>query len=149
MISRPTTTQLIGVVRRELAETVAPAIDDPVVAGSLMMIDHLLGTFARRAEHEIAWMLEEVDEIRELAERVARELPHAAGVTEPLEHELASMRLSDVVEHYSVVSEALSRSVEATLGTSSALERAAVELMHSRLAHEQEVIGDFQLVGRG
>jgi hypothetical protein len=149
VISRPTTAQLIGVVRRELAETVAPAVDDPVVAGSLMMIDHLLGTFAQRAEHEIAWMLEEIDEIRDLAERVARELPHAAGVTEPLTHELASMRLSDVVEHYSVVSEALSRSLEATLGTSSALEHATVELMHARLAHEQEVIGDFQLVGRG
>jgi hypothetical protein len=149
VISRPTTAQLIGVVRRELAETVAPAVDDPVVAGSLMMIDHLLETFARRAEHEIAWMLEEIDEIRELAERVARERPDAAGVTEPLTHELASMRLSDVVEHYSVVSEALSRSLEATLGTSSALERAAVDLMHARLAHEQEVIGDFQLVGRG
>jgi hypothetical protein len=114
-----------------------------------MMIDHLLETFARRAEHEIAWMLEEIERIHALALQVARECPDAADVTEPLEHELGSMHLNDVVEHYSVVSEALSRSVEATLGTASPLERAAVELMHARLAHEQEVIGDFQLVGRG
>jgi hypothetical protein len=109
VISRPTTAQLVGIVRRELAETVAPAVDDPV----------------------------------------ARDRPEAAGVTEPLEHELASMHLSDVVEHYSVVSEALSRALEETLGTSSALEAAVVDLMCARLAHEQEVIGDFQLVGRG
>ena len=149
MISRPTTAQLICIVRRELVETVAPAVDDPVVAGSLMMIDHILETLAQRAEHEIAWMLEEIDQIRDLAQRVANTQPDAAGVTEPLEHELASMHLSDVVEHYSVVSEALSRALEATLGTSSGLEAAAIDLMRSRLAHEQEVIGDFQLVGRG
>jgi hypothetical protein len=149
VISRPTTAQLIGIVRRELVETVAPAVDDPVVAGSLMMIDHILETLAQRAEHEIAWMLEEIDQIRDLAQRVANTQPDAAGVTEPLEHELASMHLSDVVEHYSVVSEALSRALEATLGTSSGLEATAVDLMRARLAHEQEVIGDFRLVGRG
>ena len=49
MISRPTTAQLVGIVRRELVETVAPAVDDPVVAGSLMMIDHILETLAHRA----------------------------------------------------------------------------------------------------
>jgi hypothetical protein len=149
VISRPNTAQLIGIVRRELVETVAPVVDDPVVAGSLMMIDHILETLAQRAEHEIAWMLEEIEQIRELAQQVAGTLPDAAGVTEPLEHELASMHLSDVVEHYSVVSEALSRALEATLGTSSGLEAAAIDLMCSRLAHEQEVIGDFRLVGRG
>jgi hypothetical protein len=149
VISRPTTAQLVGIVRRELVETVAPAVDDPVVAGSLMMIDHILETLAQRAEHEIAWMLEEIEQIRDLAQQVASDRPDAAGVTEPLEHELASMHLSDVVEHYSVVSEALSRALEATLGTSSALEAAVVDLMCARLAHEQEVIGDFQLVGRG
>ena len=85
MITRPTTTQLLDVVRKELTEKVAPAVTDPQVATSLHMIDHILGTLAVRADHELGWMAEEMAAIEAVGERVAASTrPGAAAVADAL-----------------------------------------------------------------
>ncbi|MDQ1507272.1 MAG: hypothetical protein QOD57_4999 [Actinomycetota bacterium] len=158
MITAPTTAQLLDVVRRELAEKVAPAVTDPHVATSLHMIDHILRTLAVRAEHELGWMGEEMSAIEMVASRVAAsDLPGAASVAQALEEFRANvspgLHAADVAADYNRATEVLSRAVEATfpaVGPEDGGElRAAVNvLLDQRLAHETDVIGDdFQLVG--
>lgn len=154
MISRPTTTQLLEVVRRELEEKVAPAVTDPQVATSLHMIDHILRTLAVRAEHELGWMAEEMMAIDAVGERVAGSgLPGAAAVGEALQQFRAQratgLHAAEVTDDYNRATEVLSRAVEATFTDGGELRAAVTVLLDQRLAHETDVIGeDFQLVGR-
>lgn len=155
MISRPTTTQLLEVVRKELADTVAPAVTDPQVATSLHMIDHILRTLAVRADHELGWMAEEMAAIERVGQRVAASaLPGAGAVAEALTEFRAqlspSLHAADVTADYNRATEVLSRAVEATFASDEGDLRAAVNgLLDQRLAHETDVIGeDFSLVGR-
>jgi hypothetical protein len=154
MISRPTTTQLLDVVRRELAEKVAPAVTDPLVATSLHMIDHILRTLAVRAEHELGWMAEEMAAIEAVGERVtASGLPGAATVAQALEEfrsqRATGLHAAEITEDYNRATEVLSRAIEATFAESGDLRAAVIAVLDQRLAHETDVIGaDFQLVGR-
>ena len=154
MITRPTTAQLLEVVRRELAERVAPAVTDPQATTSLQMIDHILRTLAVRADHEAGWMAEEMAAIESLAERVAgSDLPGAAAVTEALDAfrsgRSTGHSTADITEDYNAATEVLSRCVEATFTAGGELRSAVDTLLDQRLAHETAVIGpDFQLVGR-
>jgi hypothetical protein len=153
MITKPTSAQLIEEVRRELASNVAPAVDDPQVQGSLQMIDHILATLAIRAENEIAWMEEEIDDIRRVVSQVADSLADGAALREALDAMQTScdpgLTLTAVAARYALASEALSRAVEATTSSSGPLRDEVSALLDRRLAHETDVIGAFQLVGRG
>jgi len=154
MITRPSTAQLLEVVRRELAERVAPAVNDPQLATSLQMIDHILFTLAVRADHELGWMAEEMEAIQVIGDRVA-----ASGLTgaEPVADALsafrgsrsASLHTAEVVEDYNRATEILSRALEATSAHPGELREQVLSLLQARLDHEVHVIGDFQLVGRG
>ncbi|HEV7685282.1 MAG TPA: hypothetical protein VGQ80_01860 [Acidimicrobiia bacterium] len=154
MITAPTTAQLLDVVRRELAEKVAPDVTDPQAATSLHMIDHILRTLAVRAEHELGWMGEEMSAIEMVASRVAAsDLPGAASVAQALEEFRANvspgLHAADVAADYNRATEVLSRAVEATFPDNGELRAAVNVLLDQRLAHETDVIGDdFQLVGR-
>lgn len=154
MISRPTTTQLLEVVRQELTDRVAPAVTDPQVATSLHMIDHILRTLAVRAEHELGWMAEEMAAIENVGQRVAASaLPGAAAVAEALTEFRAevspSLHAADVTADYNRATEVLSRAVEATFASDGDLRAAVTALLDQRLANETDVIGeDFALVGR-
>jgi DNA mismatch repair ATPase MutS len=153
MITKPTTAQLIDEVRRTLASTVAPAINDPQVQASLQMIDHILSTLAIRAENELAWMLEEIDDIEHVMGRVAEELPDAGAVLQALDALRTtpdgSRSVNDITQRYALASEALSCAVEATMSTGGPLRDEVSALLDRRLARETEVIGEFQLVARG
>jgi hypothetical protein len=153
VITRPTSAQLIEEVRRELSSNVAPQVTDPQVQGSLQMIDHILGTLAVRAEHEIEWMLDEIDDISGVVERVAADAPAGEPVREALDalrsSTYGSRSLSDVTSRYALASEALSRAIEATVATPGPLHDEVNALLDRRLEHETDVIGEFQLVARG
>lgn len=154
MITAPTTAQLLDVVRRELAEKVAPAVTDPQATISLHMIDHILRTLAVRADHELGWMGEEMAAIESVATRVAAsDLPGAESVGQALQEFRANvspaLHAADVAADYNRASEVLSRAVEATFADAGPLRAAVNALLDQRLAHETDVIGeDFQLVGR-
>jgi hypothetical protein len=154
MITRPSTAQLVEVVRRELAERVAPAVSDPQLTTSLQMIDHILSALAVRADHELGWIAEEMEAIQAGGVRVAAsDLPGAAPVADALKAfraaRSASLHAADVVEDYNRATEILSRAVEATSAHPGDLRQQVLSLLEARLDHEVDVIGDFQLVGRG
>ena len=154
MITRPTTAQLLGVVRTEIAERIAPAVTDPQLATSLHMIDHILATLMVRADHELGWMVEEMSAVEAVASRVVDSgLPGAANVADALAEFVSgrsgSAHTADVTEDYNRASEVLSRAVEATSAVTGELRESVLALLAGRLSHEESVIGDFQLVGRG
>jgi hypothetical protein len=153
MITRPTSAQLIDEVRRELSSNVAPQLTDPQAQGSLQMVDHILRTLSVRAEHEIEWMLEEIDDISSVVGRFAASADAPRSVKEALDALEASASgsrsLSDVTTRYALASEALSRAIEATVATPGPMRDPVNALLDRRLEHETDVIGEFQLVARG
>jgi len=84
MMTQPSTTRILDVVRQELAENVLPVTTDGQAQASLQMIDHILATVAVRVEHEIAWMVEEGDAIGALGDQIVTAEPQATGVATAL-----------------------------------------------------------------
>lgn len=136
VLSRPTTDQVLVVIADELQSTVAPAVTDEVATVLLGQVDQTLRRLARRSAHEIGWMHEEIDAINAALER---------------EPDLApSHHLDDVIERYSAASEALGDAIEAAFEAGDRARIADLKaLLMQRVANEQEILGQLDLVGRG
>lgn len=151
MISQPSSTRLIEVIRRELTESVLPAVDDEHARASVQMIDHILGTLTVRASHEIAWMEEEAAALIALGDRIVEAHPDASRVASAVAAVRSlppeSLHCADVSARYSAASEVLSCAVEDVPADSPFHDEIEV-LLDARLAHEVEIMGEFQLVGR-
>ena len=74
MIGRPSTARLLEVIRHELRDSIGPKLGDDPAAASLHMIDHILDTLARRAAHEVAWMVEETAALTAFGEQAVADL---------------------------------------------------------------------------
>ena len=154
MISQPTTDQIILDCRRELLETVLPAVSDPAVIVCVQMLENVLRNAATRSAHEIAWMAEESDQILTYAREVAAELPGtdtiAAAIRSAEDSQSGSLHLSDVVVGYSAAGEALSCAVEAAVAAGhDVLSRRGVDLITARTEREQTIKGEWSMIGRG
>ncbi len=158
MISLPTTDQIILDCRRELIETVLPAVSDPAVAVCIQMMENVLRNTATRAAHEIAWMREEAAEMVSYAREVAAGLSAPGGGSSELAVALkaaetadtGSLHLADMVAAYSAAGEAFSCALEQAVaaGASDHVER-GVEMLRRRTEREQEIKGDWAMIGRG
>lgn len=136
MLSRPTTDKILVGIARDLREQVLPHVNDEPAKVALGMIDQILANLAVRAEHEIAWMHEEVAQIAATAQR-------DAGSP-------ASLHLGDVVAWYGAASRWLSEGIENAYAS---CDQAQINtwraLIEARSAHEQRIMGTLNLVGRG
>ncbi|WP_084027690.1 hypothetical protein [Mycobacterium avium] len=153
MIARPTASQLVEAIRRELREVVGPAVSDPTAAGSLEMVDALLSSLAIRCGHEHAWMQEEIVATTAAARAVLdagldTSGSVAAALSEFQEASTTSGHLDDVVQTYDQSGELLSRCIEVALPAGGAVRDTVLSALETRLAHEVEVRGDFSLAGR-
>lgn len=153
MITQPPIPLLLELIGEELSERIRPQIDDPTSRVNIEMVTALLSALTIRTENEIAWMLEESAAIEAAADAILPVLGDVTAVSEALQaHRAAppvSMRMSHVAESYQRASELLSRLTEAAYASGHGQAIAAVqELMDSRLAIEQEAIGEFVAVGR-
>jgi hypothetical protein len=154
MMTLPSSSQLLSVIRAELAETLTGLSDDPRVINCLGMVDSMLATIAVRCDHEIGWMVSEIAEIEQVAEhliaaghdpdgRIANGLQHLRGRDRTdfqtacvrADYHLASTVLADCTEVAVTVGGEPRRRIEAVLAT--------------RLEHEQQIRGALELVGRG
>jgi hypothetical protein len=155
MIVRPTTAQLLRDVRHELAEVVGPEVQTATAKVALEQIDIILEQCAVRAESEIAWMIEEIDEI----EAYAADVAEATGDRATLDAlEIArtgrsgSLQLDAMAGDYTLMSEALSCAIEACMGDPSqrALRERGVEILRLRRAERETIVrANWRLVGRG
>jgi len=151
MITQPSAPRILEVLQQALTETVLPAVTDPVAIATVEMVKQVLGTLAIRAEHEIAWLVEETESLDALGASILASHPSSARVAAALDGARASttgsLLLSEVSARYSRASEILSCAVEEVPLDSE--RRADIEAaLDARLTHELQVIGDFQLVGR-
>lgn len=153
MIARPSCPQLIEAVRTALRDQIAPALDDKGIQSMLGMVDTLLENAARRCEHEIAWMREEIADIEKVAGRLL-----AAGIDKDsrIANALAELRsrrtpsdhTPDVADDYNRAGELLSLCLETELDDNSELHCAVEDVLYARVAREAEIRGAFALVGR-
>ena len=155
MIVRPTTSQLLRDVRNELTGVVAPEVRSATAAVALEQIDIILEQCAVRASSEIAWMVEEIDEIEAYAADVAEATGDAATIA-ALDAGRAgrsgSLELDDLAGDYNLMSEALSCAMEACMADpdQGALRARGVEILRVRRAERETVIrANWRLVGRG
>jgi hypothetical protein len=153
MISRPSCSRLLEVVRSELQSTVAPAVTDPGVTAVLGMIDSVLQNVGARCDHEVAWMRDEIAEI----EDVAREVIDAgvdtgsrtsSALSRLRAHRSPSDHTADVQAEYDLAGELLSRALEVALSRGGALRDRVRSVLEHRLRREVEIRGDFTVIGR-
>ncbi len=113
------------------------------------MVQQLLHGAAVRAAHEIAWMHDELDAIRHLASETAdASIVPAMRRLDALDS--SSLHLAQVQARYDAAGHVLSKVIEAAFSTGDAraVERAR-ELLQARSAHEMQIVGQLDLVGRG
>jgi hypothetical protein len=153
MISNPTTKQLIDAICIELADKVAPAINDPTVRIQLDMAISVLQTTAMRCANELAWMQEEREAIEATAGQLVAALPNDDGLVKALsayvDAKTASLYLDDAQADYARASEVLSCAIEAAYASGDPDHIAAVgRLVDQRHANQQTVTGQFMALGR-
>ena len=136
MLSKPTTEQLLAGIARDLKETVQADVTSEPSRVMVGMMIQLLQSCAQRAAHEVAWVHEEGAAI---AAAAGRDLGSPA-----------SLHLDDVLEWYDSVSRVLSEGIEQAYagGDQSEIDRWRV-LIEARRAHEAQILGALDLVGRG
>lgn len=155
MIVRPTTAQLLRDVRHELTEVVGPEVHGVTAKVALEQIDIILEQCAVRAGSEIAWMIEEIDEIEAYAADVAEatgDEATAAALAAGRDGRSGSLQLDDLVLDYNVMSEALSCAIEASMSDSEhrALRDRGIEILRTRRAERETIVrANWRLVGRG
>jgi len=152
MITTPSTSQVVRSVSTELRAKVLPELTDPALLVEVEMMLSMLDMAAVRADHEIAWMLQEAEGIdTALSEAAAAgELP--APVRDAL-HALQSSRPADltyaeVQRHYGLASEALACAADLAHAGDERLRSLVWSLLEGRVDHELATIGAYVAVGR-
>ncbi len=142
MIAKPTTEQILNDCSRELMEVVLPALTDETVQVTVYMMDLVLRNAAKRAGHEIAWMMEEIGELEAFA-------GDGGGGPDATSSGTQGLHLDDVVERYRQASEAFSQALEAAMadGDDERVQR-GTSLLAKRMGSENEVMAGWSPVGR-
>jgi hypothetical protein len=153
VISIPSCSRLLEVVRDELRTAVMPAVSDPAASAALGMIDSILHNVIERCDHEVAWMREEIAEIETVADDViAAGADPESRVGTALEllrtQRSASDHTADVQAEYDLAGEVLSSALEAAVPAGPDLRDRTRSVLESRLRREIQIRGDFTVVGR-
>jgi hypothetical protein len=153
MMSTPTVVQLIAAIRSQLADVVAPAVDDPTAGKVLGIIDHLLQTIEVRAEHEIDWMVSHIDAVVALAAtyvETGAPSDQSGAVRAALrrydQDKKPSLAASAVTENFALAAQVLSALLEATVSDDGHVALSARELLRRDVAHGVDIVGEFELV---
>ena len=136
MLTQPTTDKILLAIADDLNSVVLPSVTDEPAKVLLGQIDQLLRRLSRRTGSEINWMMEEIKKINTAIGRDNTEV--------------GSYLLSDIAAAYSEASGALGDAIDQAFeeGNSERIETLR-EVLVDRIAKEQEILGQLDLVGRG
>jgi hypothetical protein len=149
VLSSPTTDQILQGLRLEVREAVLPEAQGATARVALEMLDNVLFNLAVRAAHEIAWMREECERIEALAEDIDDHATRSA-LDAYRAADRDSLHLTDVQGAYNLAGEVLSCAVEHAFASGDVpLREATRDLLRLRKDRELEIMGDWQMVGRG
>jgi hypothetical protein len=116
------------------------------------MMENVLRNAATRAAHEVAWMTEEIDAMLDYARDVADGVgsPATSAALVAAGDGQGALHLADVVRRYSAAGEAFSCALEAAIASGDqTLAKRGVDLLQLRTDREQEVKGEWAMIGRG
>ena len=136
MLTQPTTDKILLAIADDLNSVVLPSVTDEPAKVLLGQIDQLLRRLSRRTGSEINWM---IVEIKKINTAIGRD-----------NTEVGSYLLSDIAAAYSEASGALGDAIDQAFeeGDSEQLDTLR-EVLVDRIAVEQEILGQLDLVGRG
>ena len=136
MLTQPTTDKILLAIADDLNSVVLPSVTDEPAKVLLGQIDQLLRRLSRRTGSEINWMIEEIKKINAA---IGRD-----------NSEISSYLLSDIAAAYSEASGALGDAIDQAFkeGDSEQIDTLR-EVLVDRIAIEQEILGQLDLVGRG
>ena len=136
MLTQPTTDKILLAIADDLNSLVLPSVTDEPAKVLLGQIDQLLRRLSRRTGSEINWMIEEIKKINTAIGRDNTEV--------------GSYLLSDIAAAYSEASGALGDAIDQAFeeGDSEQIDTLR-EVLVDRIAVEQEILGQLDLVGRG
>ena len=136
MLSQPTTDKILLAIADDLNSVVLPAVTDEPAKVLLGQIDQLLRRLSRRTASEIDWM---ISEIKQINNAIGRETS-----------DMSSYLLADVASAYSEASGALGEAIDRAFSEDDMQQIAVLrQLLLDRIAKEQEILGQLDLVGRG
>jgi len=136
MLSQPTTDKILLAIADDLNSVVLPAVTDEPAKVLLGQIDQLLRRLSRRTASEIDWM---ITEIKLINDAIGRETS-----------DIGSYLLTDVAYAYSEASGALGEAIDEAFSEGDTQQIAVLrQLLVDRIAKEQEILGQLDLVGRG
>ncbi len=136
MLSQPTTDKILLAIADDLNSVVLPAVTDETAKVLLGQIDQLLRRLSRRTASEIDWM---ITEIKLINDAIGRETS-----------DIGSYLLTDVAYAYSEASGALGEAIDEAFSEGDTQQIAVLrQLLLDRIAKEQEILGQLDLVGRG
>jgi len=138
MLSQPTTDKILLAIADDLNAVIAPAIADEQAKVLLGQAEQLLRRLSRRSASEIAWMVEEITEIEDVL---------GGKKTRSREE---SLHLEDVAKRYSEASQALGNAIDEAFEVGDEQRLGELkQVLSARIAREQEILGQLDLVGRG
>ena len=138
MLSQPTTNKILLAIADDLNAVIAPSIADEQAKVLLGQAEQLLRRLSRRSASEIAWMVEEITEIEDVLEG------------EKTRSREESLHLEDVAKRYSEASQALGNAIDEAFEVGDEQRLGELkQVLSARIAREQEILGQLDLVGRG
>jgi len=136
MLTQPTTDKILLAIADDLNSVVLPSVTDEAAKVLLGQIDQLLRRLSRRTGSEINWMMEE---IKRIDTAIGRD-----------NTEVSSYLLSDIAAAYSEASGALGDAIDQAFEEGDSARIGLLrEVLVDRIAKEQEILGQLDLVGRG
>ena len=136
MLTQPTTDKILLAIADDLNSVVLPSVTDEPAKVLLGQIDQLLRRLSRRTGSEINWMIEEIKKINTAIGRDNTET--------------SSYLLSDIAAAYSEASGALGDAIDQAFEEGDSAQIGLLrEVLVDRIAKEQEILGQLDLVGRG
>ncbi len=150
-MSTPSVAAVVTAIREQLSTAISPALADDRQKKQLAVIDHLLQTVAVRSEHEIDWMVGQIADVVELAERFvaagAAPEPVATALQRYRDGHRPGLATSVVTANFALAAEVLSTVLEATAADDGEIALTARELMARDVQRGIDIVGDdFKLV---
>ena len=136
MLTQPTTDKILLAIADDLNSVVLPSVTDEPAKVLLGQIDQLLRRLSRRTGSEINWMIKEIKKINAA---IGRD-----------NSEISSYLLTDIAAAYSEASGALGDAIDQAFKEGDSEKIGTLrEVLVDRIAIEQEILGQLDLVGRG
>ena len=136
MLTQPTTDKILLAIADDLNSVVLPSVTDEPAKVLLGQIDQLLRRLSRRTGSEINWMIKEIKKIN--------------GAIGRDNSEISSYLLTDIAAAYSEASGALGDAIDQAFEEGDSARIGLLrEVLVDRIAIEQEILGQLDLVGRG